>query len=527
MTHNTPANSTTTRLAELEHAVAQGARRERRWRWALIVTASGLGLAALSAATDVTRIDAIRTHRLEVLNADGDVVMSIGSDERGGRLDLWSPQGANLARLASNDHGGDLALWNETGGAAVGVWATEDGGTLAAWTATGGRGATIAAGLNGGTVSLGMSMKEVRVSLQGGDEAGLDVRDATGIDRTTMRAGSLVMTGLEPNASLALSADIAGPSMSLIGEDGYTLTAAAGRLTVGNTDAAADLRPNAIAVGDPEKPIQLRADADVGEFRVGEQAMRLSPLGEWSIQSGPHMVLQAGTVDGIASLQLNSPGGLVTLQAGPESKLDLVGTDTESVTLASGPDSPILQTSDFAIRMHANAGAGSLRLGGGEAGGVRLSGGVDGMRPAVDVLAPGDVRVATLSTGRDGLGLLAVSDASGTPVAILHGLKPGHGRLAVHGSNGLAIADSARDGSPSFSLQSLDGQTIAAIAATPRGGALNLMNADGTPVVLAGVTADGPGGAAAFQNGEGHTVVAAGSTAENVGRIVIEDSPTP
>ena len=54
-----------------------------------------------------------------------------------------------------------------------------------------------------------------------------------------------------------------------------------------------------------------------------------------------------------------------------------------------------------------------------------------------------------------------------------------------------------------------------------------MMNADGTPVVLAGVTADGPGGAAAFQNGEGHTVVAAGSTAENVGRIVVEDSPTP
>jgi len=132
-----------------------------------------------------------------------------------------------------------------------------------------------------------------------------------------------------------------------------------------------------------------------------------------------------------------------------------------------------------------------------------------------------------LSTGRDGLGLLAVSDASGTPVAILHGLKPGRGRLTVHGPNGLAIADSARDGTPSFSLQSLDGRTVAAIAATPRGGALNLMNADGTPVVLAGVTADGPGGAAAFQNGEGHTVVAAGSTAENVGRIVVEDSPTP
>ncbi|MDG1838937.1 MAG: hypothetical protein P8I91_09085, partial [Phycisphaerales bacterium] len=331
----------------------------------------------------------------------------------------------------------------------------------------------------------------------------------------------------EPNASLALSTDSAGPSMSLIDQDGHTLTAAAGRLTVGNADATADLRPNAIAVGDAEKPVQLRADAGDGEFRVGEQAMRLSPQGKWSIQSGPQMVLQTATIDGIASLQLHSPGGLATLQAGPESKLDLMGADTESVTLASGPDLPILQTSDSAIRMHASAGAGSLRLGGGEAGGVRLSGGVDGMRPAVDVLAPGDVRVATLSTGRDGLGLLAVADASGTPVAVLHGLKPGHGRLAVHGPHGLSIADSAHDGSPSFSLQSLDGQTVAAMAATPRGGALNLMNADGTPVVLAGVTADGPGGAAAFQNGEGHTVVAAGSTAENVGRIVVEDSQTP
>jgi hypothetical protein len=504
MTMLPPSESIAERLVQLELAVFRGAKRERRWRWALLLTVGGLGVAALTAATDITRIDSIRTHRLEVLNADGQVVMSIGSDHGGGRLDLWSPAGANLARLASNDFGGDLALWNESGGAAVGVWTTQVGGTIAAWNVDGGRGATMAAGASGGTLSLGTSIEHVSLALSGSAEPSIHLHDSSGVDRTQVLAGSLLVQDPSTQRTLTLAATADGPSVSLVGDAGNTLL------------ASVDAQGGVVAVG-----------GEAGEFRVGSQAMRLTDDGTWSIRSGSQQVLAASMMDGIASLKLVAPGGIATLQAGPESRLVLAGADTESVTLASGPDAAILQTSDAAIRLHANSGAGSLRIGGGEAGGVRLTGGVDGMRPAVDVLGAGDVRVATLTTGRDGLGLLAVSDRAGTPVALLHGLATGHGRLAVHGPRGRAIADSAADGTPSFSLQTLDGRTLATMAATDRGGALNLMNADGTPVVLAGVTADGPGGAAAFQNGSGHTVVAAGSTAENVGRIVVEDSPSP
>ena len=93
-------------------------------------------------------------------------------------------------------------------------------------------------------------------------------------------------------------------------------------------------------------------------------------------------------------------------------------------------------------------------------------------------------------------------------------------------AQGWVVAGAATDGSPEIAIVS-GGRTLAALAAATRGGALNLMNADGTPVVLAGITTDGPGGAAAFQNGQGQTVVAAGSTGQGTGSVYVAPPPAP
>ena len=240
----------------------------------------------------------------------------------------------------------------------------------------------------------------------------------------------------------------------------------------------------------------------------------------------------AGAADGQVSLRLDAPSGSASITAGDATSIDLNGRDatitlagkaTESVTVASGATLPILKTADDALSLFASNGAGRVVLGSGEAGQIRLTGGTDGMRPAVDILAADRTRIASLTATAHGLGMLAVADASGAPVGLLHAAGTGRGRLTVRGRGGSAVATAASDGTPEFALLTADGHTTAALAATPRGGALNLMNAEGTPVVLAGITADGPGGAAAFQNGSGVTVVAAGSTKDDTGRVVVTE----
>jgi len=480
MHHSKTRDSVEARLDRLEIQLAASARRERRYRYGLGGTIGCIGVLALLAATDITRIDAIRTHRLEILDADGHVMLAAGTDAEGGRLDLWSASGANLMRLASNEHGGDLAVWNATGVNVAGAWATPTGGSVAAWNDTGQRAATMAASEHGGSITLESDADESSVVLGPGASAPLAIIDGTGSQRLTLSGEALMLRG-----------DASG--------------------------------------------LRLHVANGAGELVSGSTTMRLLAEGGLDLQQSGQPILQAAAADGETMLRLAAPEGRATLRAGADTSLDLSGVratftlaggDTESVTLASDPDAAIIRTSDHAISLFASHGAGRMVLGSGEGGQIRVTGGVDGLAAAVDVLAPGGTRMATLSTTQSGLGLLAVSDATGQPVAVLHGAGPHRGRLSVHGPSGTAVADAAADGTPEFALMTRDGRTTAALAATARGGALNLMNADGTPVVLAGITSDGPGGAAAFQNGSGRTVVAVGSTKENIGRVVVEDAGT-
>jgi hypothetical protein len=478
MQQPTTRTSVELRLERLEHELEQAHRQQRRYRLGLTAAVLGAGVLALLAATDITRIDAIRTHRLEILDAEGRVMLAAGTDGQGGRLDLWSSSGANLIRLGANEHGGDLAVWSGAGTNVAGAWATESGGTLAAWNASGKRAATMAAGEGGGMMALHRDTDEAGLVMNAAGSAPLAVIDQHGAERCRIATGGLSFHG-------------------------------------------------------PEGVVEMRLtpDDDGGELQCGATTLRLLGDGGLDLRQGTQNVLRASAVDGETSLILSAPDGTATMRAGGDTSIDLSGTramltlsggDTESVTIASDPDAAIVKTSDDAISLYASHGAGRMVLGSGEGGQVRVTGGVDGLAAAVDVLAPGSTRMATLSTTKSGLGLVAVCDASGSPVGVLHGAGTGRGRLAVHGPGGTAVADAAADGTPEFALMTTDGKTTAALAATVRGGALNLMNVDGTPVVLAGITSNGPGGAAAFQNGAGKTVVAVGSTKDNVGRVVVD-----
>jgi hypothetical protein len=479
MNHSHTPLSVDARLERLESQLKVANTRARRYRYGMTTTLGCLGIFVLLGANDITRLDAIRTHRLEVLDAEGRVVLSAGTDAGGGRLDVWSPTGENLMRLGSNDHGGDLAVWNTDGVNVAGAWATDGGGSLAAWDGQGKRAVTLAGSEAGGTMTL---------------------ETPDGHTKIVMQAA-------------------ATPSIAFTDTQGHQ------RLTLG-VDAIA------FAAGtDDSDTLRLQPSDDGGNLIAGDTTLRLLALGGLDIQQGGQRVLRAQAIDGETALTLSAPHGTATIQAGVASAitlaggtatLNLAGGDTESVMMASDPDAAIISTSDNALSLYASHGAGRMVLGNGESGQVRLTGGVDGLAAAVDVLAADGTRIATLSTTKGGMGLVAVSDQTGKPVALLHAAGPNRGRLSVHGPGGTAVADAAADGTPEFALMTPDGRTTAALAATVRGGALNLMNADGTPVVLAGITADGPGGAATFQNGEGLTVVAIGSTKANVGRVVVD-----
>ena len=501
----------------------------------LALTMLGVGgVLALTAASDITRVDTIRAHQLEIIDEAGHIVLAATADDQGGRLDLWSPEGANVTRLSVNGSGGDIAVWNAAGDTVAGLWATEPGGAMGTWTNGGMKSVSIASDADGGRFSIHNTDEQESVRISSTD---LQLLDPSGTERTVMQPGSTAMHGQNGEPRIVMAAGTAAPSLTLTHADGgvvsASIDASGGRIDLGSTDARQRLDRTGMYITDGEVHASMILTGGTSSIHTPAQVLRLDEHA-LTLTRGEDNLLRVASSDGHGTLLLRGAHGQVELQAGlassvavsgQDAELMLSGDETESVTLASGATQPVLQTSDEAIALHALKGAGRLMLGGGESGRVRLTGGADGAAASVDVLAPGGTRLATLSTTSEGHGLVAASDQKGRPVALLHATKEGSGRLAVMTPGGAAVASAAADGTPEVALQSTDHRTLAAMAATKRGGAINLMNAAGTPVVLAGITADGPGGAAAFQNGTGQTVVAAGSTPSNRGRIVVEGDP--
>ncbi len=519
----------------LQQVEADHARLRRRSRWLQVGCITGIGALILIAASDVTRVDTLRAHRLEIIDADGHIVLAASGRESGGQLDLWSPSGDNLVRVGANQSGGDVAVWNTNGINVAGVWATAAGGEVGAWNTEGVRAASLTATKNGGRLALSTTENASHIELAAGTAPVLRMLDGNGIERSRFEPGLAILRGDDDITRLTLSSQLDAPILRLTGSGNSEIAASfsggAAHMHIQSSDSSANFTGSAVSLSHANTTTTLQASETGGQWQCGTGLLQLAE-GDLKLLNHGNTLMQTTASDGEVSLHLTAPGSSATLLAGAAATLNLHGSDasiqlagkaTEAVTLASGAEMPVLHTTDDAVSVFASNGAGRIMLGSGEAGQVRLTGGTDGMRPAVDILAADRTRIATLSSTKSGLGMLAVTDSSGTPVGLLHAAASGRGRLAIHGQGGTAIATAAADGTPEFALLGTDGRTTAALAATPRGGALNLMNSDGTPVVLAGITADGPGGAAAFQNGSGVTVVAAGSTKDNTGRVVVTE----
>ncbi len=398
MSHDTTLAQLQNQLNDLKRDLAVSHRHTRRWRRGVIAAAAlGGGLLLLGAA-DITRLDVVRAHRLEILNGDGRVVLAAGGDALGGRLDVWTPTGDNIIRLGGNENGGDLAIWNDTGVNIAGLWATDAGGTIAAWNRGGKRGATVSANDDGGRIDIGTAIDAITCRIGSGEDAIVLDHPETN-QATTMRAGTTMWTHNDVSViATSKGNDTAGLTVS--NGNQWALLSATQAIVA---DATLDGLKQSLTLGTGQSIASTSAGLTLStsdtSLAVGSGRLTASLAGTpW---------LTTDIADGQARCDLRAGVGSTMLTAGDQSgvhvagraaSMVLAGTATESVTLASDALSPVLSTQAGGITMLASKGAGRLVLGGGEAGQVQLIGGTDGQRPSIDVLAPGGQRVASMST---------------------------------------------------------------------------------------------------------------------------------
>ncbi len=120
------------RLDQLEQELTAMKRSTRRWRGATTLLLIGAGLFAAD-SVGPTVIDHLVVRKLDVINDNGQAVLSLAETESGGQIDLYAADGTNLLRLGTNESGGDMALWNRAGTNVAGIWSTGDGGTFNLW----------------------------------------------------------------------------------------------------------------------------------------------------------------------------------------------------------------------------------------------------------------------------------------------------------------------------------------------------------------------------------------------------------
>ena len=118
------------RLGMLECELAANRRSAGRCRTlcaALAISLAGMGCLAASTIRD-SLADVIQARRLEIVNADGKVVLAASATDTGGQLDVWTTKGRNVIRAGVNDQGGDFNLWSGAGTTLFSAFATPAGG---------------------------------------------------------------------------------------------------------------------------------------------------------------------------------------------------------------------------------------------------------------------------------------------------------------------------------------------------------------------------------------------------------------
>ena len=181
----------------IEDRFEQLARTNRRWRSTTLglclVAVTGL-LMAQGGASHMPQV--VQVRRLELVNKKGIPVITLESDERGGRivtssdqgqllfetaageLSIYNGQGQKLARLsATKDGQGMLATYNHDGEGVIALGATKDGkGAFTTYNGQGQKLVSLSATDQGGAISVwnnnGQAASTIRADERGNGEVG-------------------------------------------------------------------------------------------------------------------------------------------------------------------------------------------------------------------------------------------------------------------------------------------------------------------------------------------------------------------
>ena len=142
-------------MLTVEQRLEKLERQAKRYRMALVLlTAALCGMLSL-AATDDNRVhDVLKARRLEVVNAAGDLVVVMTSDEAGGVLGINNNAGQLMAIMTSDKDGGKLVINNNAGQPMAGMGSDEAGGRLLVWNNAGQPMVGMVSGEDGGSLSV-------------------------------------------------------------------------------------------------------------------------------------------------------------------------------------------------------------------------------------------------------------------------------------------------------------------------------------------------------------------------------------
>ncbi len=219
------------RIQSLERQLIQSRRHQR-----LLVGVGGLAMVGMAtmAATLPRNADVLQATRLEIVDQNGSLMAAVGSDQNGGRVDLWNASGGNVLRAAVNGHGGDIALWNNLGATALGAYTTESGATLGLWNGQDQRAitltssdttASISTKMGGHSAELAASdhLAMTSIANPGGARAMLGASGAlNSVDMTLQGPGgtTVTMSAAHDQGSISLGPSRLSPAAALISENG-------------------------------------------------------------------------------------------------------------------------------------------------------------------------------------------------------------------------------------------------------------------------------------------------------------------
>jgi len=319
---------------------------------------------------------------------------------------------------------------------------------------------------------------------------------------------------------LRASANRHGADLALWSADGSDVaalyaTADGGRLTMHGTDGTTVARLDANRDGG-----HLRLADDTGAIAATIGIDREGGMVGLGASGGDATVALRGNATGGSLTLGDESGGSIMAVADAQHAVFRIAADDASAGLSASSGAAMMNadlTGGNGVRVRATPTTGPVvQLGHGSGPIVELSG-VDGTG-RLD-LTGHDGRRTSIASSR---GLMMTGSGGGAVASLLN--DEGRGRLVLHDAEGRPAAgiDAGSSSRPGAIHLDHAGERLFAIASTPTGGLLNIMNRHGRSVIALGVTNGGvDGGGISILNGEGMPVVTTGIASDRGGHLSV------